>query len=117
MLQRILALPRRLRESYDLSSLRVGVCGGSALPADVALSFMDRFGDIVYNFYGSTEAAFATVAGPNDLRVAPGTAGRAIPGVTLRIADENGRRVKPGVVGRILVGSGLRMDEYTWGDE
>ena len=115
MLQRILALPRRVQESYDLSSLRVVVCGGSALPADVALSFMDRFGDVVYNFYGSTEASFATVAGPRDLRVAPGTAGRATPGVTLRIADENGRRVKPGVMGRILVGSGLRMDEYTGG--
>ncbi len=40
----------------------------------------DRFGDNVYNLYGSTEVAFATIATPTDLRAAPGTAGRAAAG-------------------------------------
>jgi acyl-CoA synthetase (AMP-forming)/AMP-acid ligase II len=115
MLQRILALPRRVLDSYDVSSLRVVLSGGSALPAQVALDFMDRFGDVLYNFYGSTEASFATVASPRDLRLAPGTVGRSTPGVRLRIADEDGARVGRGVSGRILVGSPLRMDEYTGG--
>src|SRR5690242_5953913 len=115
MLQRLLALPPRVIDRYDISSLRVVLCGGAALPAAVATRFMDRFGDVLYNLYGSTESGFATVAGPRDLRSAPGTAGRANPGVVVRIADEEGREVPPGVTGRVLVGSRLRMDGYTGG--
>lgn len=116
MLQRILALPERVLERYDTSSLRVVLSGGSALSGDLARDFMDRFGDVLYNFYGSTEASFATVAGPRDLHAAPGTAGRTTPGVTLMIADEAGNRLPTGVTGRILVGSPLRMDGYTDGN-
>jgi fatty-acyl-CoA synthase len=115
MLQRILALPERTRASYALSDLRIVLCGGSALPADLALRFMDEFGDVLYNFYGSTEAGWATCASPSDLRAAPGTAGRATPGVAVRIADENGKEVPTGTTGRVLVGSRLRMDNYTGG--
>ncbi len=115
MLQRLLALPRLVIESYDLSSLRVVVCGGAALSGELANRFMDCFGDVLYNVYGSTESGFATVAVPGDLRRAPGTAGRPPPGVKVRIADELGRTVPAGVTGRVLVGSGLRMDGYTGG--
>ena len=37
---------------------------------------MDHFGDNLYNLYGSTEVAWATIATPEDLRAAPGTAGK-----------------------------------------
>jgi acyl-CoA synthetase (AMP-forming)/AMP-acid ligase II len=115
MLQRILALPERKRSSYALSDLRIVLCGGSALPAEVALRFMDEFGDVLYNFYGSTEAGWATCASPRDLRAAPGTAGRATPGVSVRIVGPAGERVPTGTTGRVLVGSRLRMDGYTGG--
>jgi fatty-acyl-CoA synthase len=115
MLQRLLALPRRVVEQYDLSSLRVVLCGGAALSGELAAAFMDRFGDVLHNVYGSTESGFATVATPRDLRRAPGTAGRATPGVKVRIVDERGKAVPPGVTGRVLVGSSLRMDGYTGG--
>jgi fatty-acyl-CoA synthase len=115
MLQRLLSLPRSVIDSYDTSSLRVVLCGGAALSGELANRFMDRFGDVVYNVYGSTESGFATVANPRDLRKAPGTAGRPTPGVTVRIVDERGERVANGTVGRVLVGSGLRMDGYTGG--
>jgi fatty-acyl-CoA synthase len=115
MLQRLLALPRRAIESHDTSSLRVVLCGGAALSGTLANEFMDRFGDVLYNVYGSTESGFATVAGPRDLRKAPGTAGRPTPGVIVRIADDEGKPVRAGVTGRVLVGSNLRMDAYTGG--
>jgi fatty-acyl-CoA synthase len=115
MLQRLLALPRRVTDCYDTSSLRVVLCGGAALSGDVANEFMDRFGDVLYNVYGSTESGFATVASPRDLRKAPGTAGRPTAGVTVRIAGDDGNPVGAGVTGRVLVGSGLRMDGYTGG--
>ena len=80
MLQRILALPKRQLESYDTSSLRIVISGGAALPGDLAERFMDRFGPVLYNVYGSTETALATIASPQSLRRAPGTAGHPTPG-------------------------------------
>ena len=115
MLQRILSLPERQRRVHDVSSLRVVLCGGSALGVDLAERFMDEFGDVLYNFYGSTEAGWATCATPRDLRAAPGTTGRATPGVAVRVVDGDGKAVPAGVTGRVVVGSTLRMDEYTGG--
>ena len=76
MLQRILELPEEVRSKYDTSSLRTVPVSGSALPGDLAIKFMDEFGDVIYNLYGSTEVAWATIATPADLRAAPGTAGK-----------------------------------------
>jgi len=115
MLQRLLAIPPGTIDRYDLSSLRVVLCGGAALSGELASRFMDRFGDVLYNVYGSSEAAMATVAGPRDLRRAPGTTGRPAPGVVVRIADQRGRPLPAGVSGRVLVGSGMRMDQYSGG--
>jgi fatty-acyl-CoA synthase len=115
MLQRLLGLPKRVTDCYDTSSLRVVLCGGAALSGTLANEFMDRFGESLYNVYGSTESGFATVASPRDLRRAPGTAGRPTPGVTVRIVDDAGVTVASGITGRVLVGSNLRMDGYTGG--
>jgi acyl-CoA synthetase (AMP-forming)/AMP-acid ligase II len=115
MLQRLLALPKRITNCYDTSALRVVLCGGAALSGKLANDFMDRFGDVLYNVYGSTESGFATVASPRDLRKAPGTAGRPTPGVRVRVVDEDGNQAPVGVTGRVLVGSNLRMDRYTDG--
>ena len=76
---------------------------------------MDRFGPVLYNLYGSTEVSWATIAGPDDLRAAPGTAGRPPHGTVIRLLDENGRDVPQGVTGRIFVGNGMAFDGYTGG--
>jgi acyl-CoA synthetase (AMP-forming)/AMP-acid ligase II len=89
---------------------------GSALPGELALRAMDRFGDILYNLYGSTEVAWATVAGPADLRDAPGTAGRPPRGTVVELFDEHDKPVTGlEVTGRIFVGNGLGFDGYTGG--
>jgi fatty-acyl-CoA synthase len=115
MLQRILRLPAETLDAYDLSSLRIAAASGSALPGELATEWMDRFGDSVYNLYGSTEVAYATVATPEDLRAAPGTAGRAPRGTVVRIYDEDGREVPTGGVGRIFVGNEMSFEGYTGG--
>jgi fatty-acyl-CoA synthase len=115
MIQRILALPEETLDRYDLSSLRITSLSGSALPGELAIAWMDRFGDNVYNLYGSTEVAYATVATPADLRAAPGTAGRPPRGTTVRIVDEEGREVPQGEVGRIFVGNEMSFEGYTGG--
>jgi acyl-CoA synthetase (AMP-forming)/AMP-acid ligase II len=115
MIQRILQLPDETLASYDLSSLRITSLSGSALPGELAIEWMDRFGDSVYNLYGSTEVAYATVATPADLRAAPGTAGRPPRGTVVRIYDEGGRALPPGDVGRIFVGNEMSFEGYTGG--
>jgi len=115
MVQRILRLPEETLDSARVPSLRVVSLSGSALPGDMAIEWMDRFGDTVYNLYGSTEVAYATVATPEDLRAAPGTAGRPPRGTQVRIYDENGMEVPRGETGRIFVGNEMSFEGYTGG--
>ncbi|MBS1879176.1 MAG: AMP-binding protein [Actinobacteria bacterium] len=116
MVQRILSLPEEVLGRYSMPTLRIAALSGSALPGELALAWMDRFGDTVYNLYGSTEVAFATVANPEDLRAAPGTAGRPPRGTTVRLFDEDGHEVPPGQVGRIFVGNEMAFEGYTGGE-
>jgi fatty-acyl-CoA synthase len=76
---------------------------------------MDRFGDVLYNLYGSTEVAWATIATPEDLRAAPGTAGRPPFGTIVKLYDDQGHEVPQGETGRIFVGNELVFDGYTGG--
>jgi acyl-CoA synthetase (AMP-forming)/AMP-acid ligase II len=115
MLQRILRLPEETLAAYDLSSLRITSASGSALPGELATEWMDRFGNNLYNLYGSTEVAYATVATPKDLRAAPGTAGKAPRGTVVRLYDEEGGEVPTGQVGRIFVGNEMSFEGYTGG--
>jgi fatty-acyl-CoA synthase len=115
MLQRMLELPPETVARHDLSALRIVAASGSALPGALATEVMDRFGDVLYNLYGSTEVAWATIATPADLRSAPGTAGRPPRGTVVKLLDEEGREAGPGETGRIFVGNELAMEGYTGG--
>jgi fatty-acyl-CoA synthase len=115
MLQRIMELPEKMRRKYDTSSLRVVAVSGSALPGKLATSFMDEFGDILYNLYGSTEVAWASIATPEDLRAAPGTAGIPPRGTVVRLFDDQNHEVQPGGTGRIFVANEMLFDGYTGG--
>ncbi|HKE78204.1 MAG TPA: AMP-binding protein, partial [Solirubrobacteraceae bacterium] len=115
MIQRILGLPDEVLARYKLSSLKIAALSGSALPGELAIEWMDRFGDNVYNLYGSTEVAYATVATPEDLRAAPGTAGRPPRGTKICLFDEAGKEVPQGEVGRIFVGNEMAFEGYTGG--
>ncbi|MEX2554647.1 MAG: AMP-binding protein [Actinomycetota bacterium] len=115
MLQRIMELPEPVRRRYDVSSLRAVPLSGSAIPGDLAVRFMDDFGDVVYNLYGSTEVGYASIATPEDLREAPGTAGRPPYGTVVKILDDEGREVPQGETGRIFVGSEVVFEGYTGG--
>ncbi|HYI99180.1 MAG TPA: AMP-binding protein, partial [Thermoleophilaceae bacterium] len=115
MMQRILELPAETRRRYDTSSISIVAASGSALPGDLATEWMDEFGDTLYNLYGSTEVAWATIATPAEMRAAPGTAGTPPRGVVVRLYDERGAVVPQGQTGRIFVGNELRFEGYTGG--
>ena len=115
MMQRIMKLDDDERAG-DWSRLKVVAASGSALPGDLAEEWMDAFGDNLYNTYGSTEVAWATIAQPEDMRSAPGTAGRTPYNTVVKIYDEDGEPVEDGGSGRIFVGNTMLFGGYT-GDE
>jgi fatty-acyl-CoA synthase len=116
MLQRIVSLLEEEPARWDTSSLRIVFASGSQLEAELVRRTQRTIGDVLYNFYGSTEVAWATFATPEDLRAAPGTAGRPPFGTIVRLYDADGRVVEgPGKVGRIFVGNGFQFEGYTGG--
>ncbi len=115
MMSRILELPPEVRRRYDLSHLEVTAASGSALPGELATKWMDEFGDNLYNLYGSTEVSWATIATPEDMRAAPGTAGRPPRGTVIRVVDDEGKEVPEGETGRLFVGNEMAFEGYTGG--
>jgi fatty-acyl-CoA synthase len=117
MMQRILQLDEETRRRYDVSSLNITAASGSALPGELATKWMDEFGDNLYNLYGSTEVAWATIATPEDMRAAPGTAGRVPRGTVVKIVDDDGNELDTGETGRIFVGNDMSFEGYTGGED
>jgi acyl-CoA synthetase (AMP-forming)/AMP-acid ligase II len=115
MLQRILRLPQETLDSYDLSRVKVVAASGSAMPGNLSIEWMDQFGDTLYNIYGSTEVAWASVAQPRDMRAAPGTAGKPPVNTVVRLFDHEGKEVSTGQTGRIFVGNSMLFEGYTGG--
>ena len=115
MLQRILSLGDERIAQFDLSSLRLIATSGSQLSAALGTRAQEVFGEVVYNLYGSTEVAWATIATPTDIREAPGSAGKPPLATTVRILDEAGKPRPAGQTGRIFVGSGMEFGGYTGG--
>src|SRR3954454_7744693 len=115
MIQRILELEDEILDRCDLSKVKAVPVSGSALPGSISDRWMDHFGENLYNLYGSTEVAWATIATPRDLREAPGTAGRPPRDSVVKIYDEDGRPVEAGQTGRIFVGNAVQFEGYTGG--
>jgi acyl-CoA synthetase (AMP-forming)/AMP-acid ligase II len=77
---------------------------------------MDTFVDNLYNIYGSTEVAYASIATPRDLRAAPTSAGKPPWATVVKILDDQGHEVPQGQPGRIFVGNGMLFEGYTGGE-
>ncbi|MGH3640179.1 MAG: acyl-CoA ligase FadD12 [Mycobacterium sp.] len=115
MFDRIMDLPDDVLSQYSGRSLRFAAASGSRMRPDVVTSFMDRFGDVVYNNYNATEAGMIATATPADLRAAPDTAGRPAEGTDIRILDAERHEVPTGDVGTIFVRNSTQFDGYTSG--
>ena len=105
----------KIRQARDTSALRIIFVSGSELGAELARRATDLFGPVVYNLYGSTEVAYATIATPDDLRAEPSTVGKVVRGSIVKLLDDHGKEVKPGETGRIFVGNISQFEGYTGG--
>ncbi|MEY8017807.1 AMP-binding protein [Mycobacterium servetii] len=115
MLRRILDLGPEALAGRDLTALRIVFVGGSQLGPELATRALAALGPVVYNMYGSTEVAYATIATPADLAAEPACVGGVVPGSVVKIFDGDGREVAPGTPGRIFVGNVLAFEGYTGG--
>ncbi len=115
MLQRILDLGEDKVKAADTSALRIIFVSGSALGVELVKRAMKAFGPVVYNLYGSTEIAYATIATPTDLKLEPGTVGGVVRGSIVKLLDEDGNEVPAGEIGRIFVGNAAQFEGYTGG--
>ncbi len=116
MLARIIDLgPDKIAE-HDLSALRIIFIGGSQLGAELAKRGRRAFGSVLYNLYGSTEIAYATIATPEDLEQEPACVGGVVRGTIVKILDSDGEEVPAGETGRIFVGNAGQFEGYTGGE-
>ncbi|WP_163696585.1 long-chain-fatty-acid--CoA ligase FadD2 [Mycolicibacterium sarraceniae] len=115
MLSRMLDALESMVAKPDLSSLRIVFVSGSQLGAELATRALKDIGPVIYNLYGSTEVALATIAGPKDLQMNPATVGPVVRGVKIKILDDSGSELPQGEVGRIFVGNSFPFEGYTGG--
>lgn len=117
MINRILSLPDEVKAGYDVSSVRVLLASGSAIPDDVRKEVDSLFPEALYDLYGSTEAGWVAIATPRDMMARGGTVGRPVWGVEIRVFSPEGKRLGPGETGEIHVRSGALFEGYTSGEQ
>jgi long-chain acyl-CoA synthetase len=98
---RLLRLPDAVKRKYDVSSMRHVASTGSACPPEVKRAMIDWWGPVFNESYGSSELGYMTYVTSAEALAKPGTAGRALPGVDLRILDDEGRELPAGEPGQI----------------
>lgn len=99
---RLLALPREVRESYDVSSLSFVVQTGSACPVEVKRKMIAWWGPIFQEGYGSTESRMISTITSEEWLRKPGSVGRVVPPYRCAVAvDSEGRYLPPGSVGTL----------------
>jgi long-chain acyl-CoA synthetase len=90
-------------ERYDLSRVRFAVSGAAALPGAVLEEFRRKTGITIWEGYGLTETAPAVTSNAMGTVAKPGSIGKPLPGVDVRLVDEDGSDVEEGDPGEIVV--------------
>ncbi|MBM3565261.1 MAG: benzoate-CoA ligase family protein [Alphaproteobacteria bacterium] len=86
----------------DLSSLRLCVSAGEALPADIFRRWKDRTSLVIIDGIGSTEALHMFISNVEG-NIRPGTSGMPVAGYRARIVTEQGHDAKPGESGQLMI--------------
>ncbi|MEO7351968.1 MAG: long-chain fatty acid--CoA ligase [Marmoricola sp.] len=89
--------------SYDMSSLRTCISGGSAMPVEVMKRFEKTFDCIVLEGYGLSETSPVASFNQPDIERKPGSIGVPVRGVEMKLVDDDGKDVEKGEVGEIAI--------------
>jgi long-chain acyl-CoA synthetase len=101
MYVRLLRLPEEVRNKYDLSSVRFVSSTGAPCAPDVKRAMIDWWGDVINETYASSETGYLTVISSAEARRKPGSAGRPIEGVSIKILNDDGNEAATGEIGTI----------------
>lgn len=97
LLHRIMDLPREVRERYDVSSMRALILGAAPCPFSLKQRAMSWFGQVLWEFYGSSETGINLVLRPEDQLRKAGSAGRPVEDQDVLLLDDEGKPVADGV--------------------
>jgi acyl-CoA synthetase (AMP-forming)/AMP-acid ligase II len=100
MFVRLLKLPREVRASYDVSSLRLVSHAAAPCPVEVKRQVIDWLGPIVWEYYAGSENVGSTMIGPDEWLAHPGSVGQPRM-TTVHICDADHRELPVGEVGNI----------------
>ncbi len=109
-------LQMRTERRFDLSRLRLGVSGGAPMPVEVLTGFEERYGVVMVEGYGPTEASPVVSVNPPEGARKVGTVGPPLPGVGVKICDDDMVPLPPGEPGEVCVSGRTVMKGY-WRDE
>ncbi len=113
MFNRLLRLPEDVKRKYDLSSLRFVTHAAAPCPPPVKRAMIEWWGPVINEYYGSTEMGNVTSLTSQEWLAHPGSVGKIMPGVDLRVVDEDGNDVPPGTVGEVI-GRGRHGTDFTY---
>jgi long-chain acyl-CoA synthetase len=113
MFNRLLKLPREVREKYDLSSLRFVAHAAAPVSPPIKRAMIEWWGPLINEYYGSTEMGNVTFCTSQEWLSHPGTVGRVMSGVLLRVVDKDGVDTLPGVPGEVI-GRRPGMGDFTY---
>ena len=113
MFVRLVRLPEEVKRSYDLSSLKWIIHGAAPCPPEVKREMIRWWGPIITEYYGSTEIGINTTVSSQDWLTKPGTVGRSIQGVDLRILDDGHAPLPAGQPGEVFIRQ-TGMSDFTY---
>lgn len=107
----LLNLPER--EKYDLSNLRLCICGAAPMPVELFHQFEKAFNTVIIEGYGLSEGTCASTANPVNGERKIGSIGLALSGQEIKIFDDQDKEVGIGEVGEIVIrGSNVMLGYY-----
>jgi long-chain acyl-CoA synthetase len=112
---RLLRLPQDVKDAYDVSSLEVIVHSAAPCPLEVKRQMLEWWGPVIWETYGGMEGA-ATIAKPHRWLEKPGTVGRSVKGMTVRILDDDGSELGPHEQGTVYL-EPVRGGEFVYKDD
>ena len=111
MFIRMLKLPAKVRNKYDLSSLKAAIHAAAPCPIPIKRQMIDWWGPVIYEYYAGTEGNGFCTIGSKDWLAHPGSVGKAMLGV-VHILDDKGEECAPGEPGNIYFADGPEFSYY-----
>ena len=110
---RLLRLDEKKKADFDGSSLKVAWHGAAPCPHDVKRAMIEWWGPKIFEYYGSTEGAIISTISSEEWLARPGSLGKPLGIVEIRVIKEDGSVAGPGEEGQLYFRNQMGTDfEY-----